>query len=100
MHTITQTARYDIDVVRESLGRLSACPTSHFILQRLWQIPVIKGGKWLYTGFQQAINQSIIKIQASAIGLSPARGKYARPCNGEAISVYSQVAHDLYVFRI
>src|SRR5205807_1904563 len=100
MHTITQVARYNIGVVGESLGRVSACPTTHFILQGLWQIPVVKGDEWLYAGFQQAINQSVIKIQARGIDLSPARRKYTRPCDREAIGVYSQVAHDLHIFRV
>src|SRR5258708_16558217 len=100
MHTITKAARYDIGVVRESLGRVSARPATHFILERLGQIPVIKGGEWLHTGCQQAINQSIIKIEARGIDLSPACRKYAWPGNREAIGVYSQVAHDLHVFRV
>src|SRR5258708_547496 len=100
MHAITQAARYDIGVVGESLCRLSTRPTTHFILERLWQIPVIQGGKWLYVSCQQAIYQSVIKIQARGINLSSACGKNARPRNREAVSIYSQVAHDLHIFLV
>src|SRR5579875_4215204 len=65
MHPVTQAARYNIGVAGESLCRFPARPATHFILQRLWQIPMIERYKRLDIRGQQAIYKPVIKIQAS-----------------------------------
>src|ERR1700736_5130635 len=59
-----------------------------------------QGGEWSNAGGPQGIHQTVVKIEAQGVFLSLALGKQPGPGNGKAISLDTELAHQLDVFGV
>ena len=66
-HAIAQVPRHQLGILRKPLCRVPIGPSSMLFLQRRRQIPVIQRGEGLNVAFEQAINQPVVEIQATAV---------------------------------
>ena len=62
-YSVTETRETESCKVVEVLNEFVVGPASN-VLQRLWQVPVIQSNKWLDARRQQAVNQTIVVVDA------------------------------------
>src|SRR3984957_19804914 len=86
-HTIAEMPRDQRSIVRESLCGVPIGPTAVLVLQRRRQIPVIQRRKRLNVAFEQAVNEPVIELQATAVDGTVTGRLDSGPGNGKAISL-------------
>ena len=93
---VAQAARHQGRIVGEHLGGVPAGPAAG-VLQRLRQVPMIKCREGLQPGFEQAVDQLVIEVQAGRVGGPPPGGLDAGPGDREPVGPQAEVLHDRYV---
>src|SRR5579863_7681072 len=70
------------------------------ILERLWQVPVIKRWERTDLRFEQFIDETLVEVEAFVVGFARAGWLDARPCDREAAALDVELAHDRDVFLV
>src|SRR5262245_5270854 len=100
LHAITELLGDEARVVGERLSSFFRLPPTMFVLERLWQVPMIQRGKRLDSSCLQLVYQAIVEVEPLRIGLAGAFRKDTRPGNGEAVGIGADVLHQRYVFLV
>src|SRR5438045_3331913 len=91
--TVRQPRRHVAGVVAKRFCCIARLPSSAFVLQRLWEIPVIKCRERPNTIRKQLIDESIVKVEALWIRRSSSRGEHTRPRDRESIAFDAERLH-------
>src|SRR5690606_34302501 len=99
MNPVAEFFCYITGVVGKRFCGIATLPST-FILQRLWQIPMVERSKRLNTGCHQFVGEPIVKIEAFRIRLTGSIGKDPWPGNGKAVSGLTDTFHQLNIFLV
>src|SRR5258705_10441389 len=100
LHPIKQVFGNVTRIIAECFRGIARFPSTAIVLQGLWHIPVIEGGKWPDVVCEQFVNEMIVKIQAFRIWRTTALRKHARPRDRETIRFDPQRLHELNILFI
>ena len=92
-------ARHQGGIIGEPKSDIAILPSAK-IIQRLRQIPMIQAQPGLYAVAQQFVDQTIIEVEAQAVGLAAPLRQHARPGHGKPVDLRAKAPHQRHVFPI
>ena len=96
-HLVAQRLEHRARVEREVGGAAARHPAA-FVLQGLWQVPVVERGHRLDAGLAQQAHQAPVVVDASGVERAAARGHHTRPRDREAVRLHAELAQQRHVF--
>src|SRR5207344_327036 len=87
---------HEVRIFGKPLYRIGVGPTAT-VLDSLRQVPVIERRRGLDSVLEQRIDETIVKVEASAIRFASPRWQHPRPTDAEAIGAQAEVSHQSHV---
>src|SRR5258708_35827903 len=82
-------------IIRKRFGGVAGLPSA-LVLQRLRQVPVVKGRKRFHAGFEQRIDQAAGEVETLRIRLTDPRGEDSAPGDREPRTLVAHVPHQTH----
>src|SRR5437867_12480161 len=93
LYAVAKPPRDEVRVRREVIDDRARGPAT-LLLQRLWEIPVVKGDERTDPFGEQLIDQTVVERDALLVRRTGARREHARPAAGEAVGAEPQPVHE------
>ena len=97
-YPVAQAGMHTQGIVDKVLHRVAMGPAA-LVLQGLRQVPVVEREVGRNAAREQAVHQSLIKIQALGVPGAAARGLHAGPADRKAVGIHAQAGNHVQVVR-
>jgi hypothetical protein len=96
---VSVAARDQGGIVGEPKRDIAVLPSAK-IVQRLRQVPMIEAQPGLYAVAEQFVDQTIVEVEAQAVGLAASLWQHAWPGHGKPVNLRAKAPHQRDVFAV